>query len=81
MRQHLNGTIAMNSRTTICLRALGPREKKEVGNTNDKFFFGRAALCTGKKVVTLGRELQHTAQPDSWLGFPSILLFVVTSIL
>ena len=75
------GTIARNSRTTTFLLALGPREKKEVGYANNKFFLGRAALCTGGKVITLGRELQHTAQPDSWLGFPSIFLFVITNIL
>lgn len=74
-------TTATNCRTTTFLLALGPRKKKDVGCTNNRFFLGRAALCTGGKVVTLGRELQHAAQPDSWLGFPSSFLFVITNIL
>lgn len=63
------------------LLALEPREKKEAGYANNNFFLGRAAVCTGRKFVTLGREQQHAAQPDAWLGFPSIFLFGITNIL
>lgn len=59
-----HGIIATNSRMTTFLLALGPRNKKEIDYTNNNFFRGRAALCTGGKVVTLGRQLQHC---PAWL--------------
>lgn len=79
--QHFPWNHSHKQQGNCLLLPLGPREEKALGYTNNKFFLGRAALCTGRKVVTLGREQQHTAQPRSWLGFPSIFLFVITNIL
>ena len=54
--QHFPWDYIHEQQDHCLLLALGPREKKEVGYANNKFFLVRAALCTGGKVITLGES-------------------------